>query len=548
MSPWWWLLEILFVPLVLLGIYDYFQPRHSILRNYPLAGRMRFLLEGMGPELHQYLVENDTDGRPFDRDTRSVIYERAKNVGDKKPFGTEHDVYDAGYSWLNHSIAPRPMAADPEADLRVIVGGEQCSQPYSASVLNISAMSFGALGQAAVRAMNQGALAGGFAHDTGEGGLSKYHKEAGGDLIWQIGTGYFGCRDANGDFDPEAFRATSTLPQVKMIEIKVSQGAKPGHGGILPAAKVTAEIAEARLVPQGKDVFSPTYHKAFSTPLEMVGLHRPAPRAQRRQAGRLQDLHRRPAGVHGDHQGDDPDRHLRRLHRRRRRRGRHGRGAAGVLRLPRSAPERGPCSSSRTPSSAPASGTASRSAPAARWSRPPRWRASMALGADWCNSARAFMFAVGCIQSQRCHTNKCPVGVTTQDAKLQRALIVPDKAERVHNYHRNTVHALAEMIAAMGLDHTSELSPYHAVRRVSQFQALALEEIYDFVQAGSVPRRHRERALPRLLGPGVRRVLPTLVCRGAGITRLSGAGLDRWVEKHVDDAADRTALPGVPMR
>ena len=268
-SPWWLLAEIVFVPLVLLGIYDYFQPKHSILRNYPLAGRMRFLLEGMGPELHQYLVENDTDGRPFDRDTRSVIYQRAKNVADKKPFGTERDVYDAGYSWLNHSISPRPMVADPEADLRVIIGGPQCTQPYSASVLNISAMSFGALGEAAVRAMNQGAKAGGFAHDTGEGGLSKYHAEAGGDLIWQIGTGYFGCRDANGDFDPEAFQRNATLPQVKMIEIKVSQGAKPGHGGILPAAKVTAEIAEARLVPQGQDVFSPTYHKAFSTPLEL---------------------------------------------------------------------------------------------------------------------------------------------------------------------------------------------------------------------------------------------------------------------------------------
>ena len=224
----------------------------------------------MGPELHQYLVENDTDGRPFDRDTRSVIYERAKNVGDKKPFGTELDVYDAGYSWMNHSIAPRPMAADPEQDLRVTVGGEQCTQPYSASVLNISAMSFGALGKSAVRAMNHGALAGNFAHDTGEGGLSRYHHEAGGDLIWQIGTGYFGCRDANGDFDPEMFRENATLPQVKMIEIKLSQGAKPGHGGILPAAKVTAEIAEARLVPQGQDVFSPTYHKAFSTPLEMT--------------------------------------------------------------------------------------------------------------------------------------------------------------------------------------------------------------------------------------------------------------------------------------
>ena len=341
-SPWWLLAEIVLVPLVLLGIYDYFQPKHSILRNYPLAGRMRFLMEGMGPELHQYLVENDTDGRPFDRDTRSVIYQRAKNVADKKPFGTERDVYDSGYSWLTHSISPRPMVADPEADLRVIIGGPQCTQPYSASVLNISAMSFGALGEAAVRAMNQGAKAGGFAHDTGEGGLSKYHAEAGGDLIWQIGTGYFGCRDANGDFDPEAFQRNATLPQVKMIEIKVSQGAKPGHGGILPAAKVTAEIAEARLVPQGQDVFSPTYHKAFSTPLELCAFI-----AQLRELSGGKPVGFKlcvgdPREFGGDRQGDAAERHLRRLHRRRRWRGRHGCGAVGVLRLPGRSPQRGP--------------------------------------------------------------------------------------------------------------------------------------------------------------------------------------------------------------
>ena len=483
-SPWWWLLEIAFVPLALLGIYDYFQHRHSILRNYPLAGRMRFLLEGMGPELHQYLVENDTDGRPFDRDTRSVIYERAKNVGDKKPFGTEHDVYGAGYSWLNHSIAPRPMIANPEADLRVIVGGAQCAQPYSASVLNISAMSFGALGQAAVRAMNQGAKAGGFAHDTGEGGLSRYHKEAGGDLIWQIGTGYFGCRTAEGDFDPEAFRANATLPQVKMIEIKVSQGAKPGHGGILPAAKVTAEIAEARLVPEGRDVFSPTYHKAFSTPLEMTAFISQLRELSGGKPVGFKLCVGRPAGVHGDHQGDDPDRHLRGLRGRRRRRGWNGCRAAGVLRLPGRSLERRPArrpehSRRRRDPDRLKIGASGKMVTASAMAR------SMALGADWCNSARAFMFAVGCIQSQRCHTNRCPVGVTSQDPKLQRALIVPDKAERVHNFHRNTVHALAELIAAMGLDHTNELSPYHAVRRVSQFQALALEEIYELVNRAS---------------------------------------------------------------
>ena len=484
-SPWWLLAEIVLVPLVLLGIYDYFQPKHSILRNYPLAGRLRFLMEGMGPELHQYLVENDTDGRPFDRDTRSVIYQRAKNVADKKPFGTERDVYDSGYSWLTHSISPRPMVADPEADLRVIIGGPQCTQPYSASVLNISAMSFGALGEAAVRAMNQGAKAGGFAHDTGEGGLSKYHAEAGGDLIWQIGTGYFGCRDANGDFDPEAFQRNATLPQVKMIEIKVSQGAKPGHGGILPAAKVTAEIAEARLVPQGQDVFSPTYHKAFSTPLELCAF-----------IARLRELSGgKPVGfklcvgdprefggivkamlqtgIYADFIVVDG-----------------GEGGTGAAPLEFSDSLGAPLNEGllvvqntlvgagiRDLMKIGASGKMVTASAMAR---------AMALGADWCNSARAFMFAVGCIQSQRCHTNRCPVGVTTQDPKLQRALIVPDKAERVHNYHRNTVHALAELIAAMGLDHTSELRPYHAVRRVSEFQALAFEEIYDFVKPGAL--------------------------------------------------------------
>lgn len=483
-SAWWWLLEILFVPLVLLGIYDYFQPRHSILRNYPIAGRMRFLLEGMGPELHQYLVENDTDGRPFDRDTRSVIYERAKAVGDKKPFGTEHDVYEQGYTWLTHSIAPRPMVANPTEDLRVRVGGEQCTRPYDASVLNISAMSFGALGEAAVRAMNRGAKQGNFAHDTGEGGYSRYHRENEGDVIWQIGTGYFGCRDANGDFDPEAFRETASLPAVKMIEIKVSQGAKPGHGGILPAAKVTAEIAEARMVPEAQDVFSPTYHKAFSTPLEMVAFI-----AQLRELSGGKPVGFKicigdpreflgvvkamiQAETYADFIVVDG-----------------GEGGTGAAPLEFSDSLGSPLgegllvvqnglvgSGIRDRFKIGASGKMVTASAMAR---------SMAMGADWCNSARAFMFAVGCIQSQRCHTNRCPVGVTTQDAKLQRALIVPDKAERVYNYHRNTVHALAEMIAAMGLDHTAELQPHHVVRRVTQFQALALTEIYDFVKPGA---------------------------------------------------------------
>ena len=269
-SPWWWLAEIVLVPLVLVGLWDFTQKRHSILRNYPIIGHFRFLLEDMGPELHQYLVEDNTSGRPFDRDTRSIIYRRAKNVADTKPFGTEQDVYAEGYTYLKHSIVTRPVAEDPVRDLRITVGGPACTQPYSLSVFNISAMSFGALGGNAVHAMNTGAKLGNFAHDTGEGGISRYHRAGGGDLIWQIGTGYFGCRKQDGTFDPELFRKNAGDAQVKMIEIKLSQGAKPGHGGILPGPKVTEEIAEARLVEVGKSVFSPTSHTAFSTPLELV--------------------------------------------------------------------------------------------------------------------------------------------------------------------------------------------------------------------------------------------------------------------------------------
>ncbi len=252
------------------GCVDITQKKHSITRNYPIVGHLRFILEDMGPELHQYLVENNTDGAPFNRDQRSIIYERAKGVTDTKPFGTEQNVYAEGYTFLKHSIATRPVAEDPVRDLRITVGGADCTQPYSLSVLNISAMSFGALGGNAVLAMNTGAKMGNFAHDTGEGGISRYHRGGGGDLIWQIGTGYFGCRSKEtGGFDADLFAKNAVDPQIKMIEIKMSQGAKPGHGGILPGAKVTEEIAEARLVEVGKTVFSPTYHQAFSTPLEM---------------------------------------------------------------------------------------------------------------------------------------------------------------------------------------------------------------------------------------------------------------------------------------
>ena len=433
----WWL-AIIPAALVILGLWDLIQTKHSIRRNYPIVGRLRYLLEDAGPELHQYLIENDTDARPFARDTRSLIYQRAKNVPDEKPFGTEQNVYAEGYTFLLHSVAPVPVPDDPEQSMRVTIGGPDCKHPYSSSVLNISAMSFGALGRSAILSMNSGAQMGGFAHDTGEGGLSKYHLEPGGDLIWQIGTGYFGCRTTDGEFDPALFEKNAAHSQVKMIEIKISQGAKPGHGGILPGAKVTEEIAEARLVPAGQDVFSPTYHKAFSTPLELMAF-----------ITQLRDLSGgKPVGfkicignpiefmaiVKAMLETDTtPDFIVVDG-------GEGGTGAAplefsdslgvplieGLMLVQNTLVGAG----LRDRIKLGASGklvTASAMAKA------------MALGADWCNSARGFMFAVGCIQSQRCHTNKCPVGVTTQNTRLQRAIVVPDKAQRVHQFHKNTV-------------------------------------------------------------------------------------------------------------
>ncbi len=262
----WWPL-IIFMPLALLGLYDYSQAKHSLLRNYPIMGRMRFFLEALGPPIHQYFIESNQDGKPFNRDWRTLMYQRAKGIEAKKPFGTEMDVYKTNYEWLNHSLTPRPIS---EEEPRVTIGGPQCSKPYSASVFNISAMSFGSLGPNAVLALNTGAKRGNFYHCTGEGGISKYHRQPGGDLNWQIGSGYFGCRKEDGNFDPDLFAEQTQDDQVKMVEIKLSQGAKPGHGGILPGAKVTAEIAEARKVPIGTTCESPAYHKEFSTPIGLL--------------------------------------------------------------------------------------------------------------------------------------------------------------------------------------------------------------------------------------------------------------------------------------
>ena len=470
------------VPLLLIGIRDKLQKKHSILRNYPIIGHLRFIFESIRPEMMQYFVETDTDGRPFNRNERTVVYERSKSVLDDKPFGTELDAYSTEYEWLNHSIAPSEKATEP---FRVDIGGPECSKPYSASIYNISAMSFGALSGHAIMALNKGAKKGGFFHDTGEGSISPYHRKYGGDLVWELGSGYFGCRTSDGNFDPVRFAEQAVEDQVKMIEIKVSQGAKAGHGGVLPAAKISKEIAETRGIPEGEDCISPAYHKAFSTPIELMHFIAQLREKSGGKPAGFKLCIGRPSEFMGickammeteiypdfivvdggeggtgagpieflDHMGTPLTEGLLFTHN-----VLVGCGLRDRIKLG--------CSAKIVT----AFGIASR----------------MAIGADWCNSARGFMFAVGCIQAQRCHTNTCPVGVATQDPKRQRGLVVPDKAERVYNFHANTLDALAQVVAAAGLDHPNQFKPLHITRRVSPTSVLSFEDIYDFLEPGEL--------------------------------------------------------------
>lgn len=469
-------------PLTLLGVWNVLQSSHSVLRNYPVLAHIRFLLELIRPELRQYFFESNQDGRPFSREKRSLVYQRAKNQEGVLPFGTELDVNAEDYSWVNHSIATQPTT---EAPLRVTVGGPDCTQPYDASLYNISAMSFGSLSANAIRALNKGAQKGGFAHDTGEGAISRHHREFGGDLIWEIGTGYFGCRTADGGFDPEKFVAQAKNDQVKMIEIKLSQGAKPGHGGILPGAKVTPEIAESRGVPEGTDCISPASHSVFSTPIEMMNFI-----AQLRELSDGKPIgfklcigHRWEFmalckamietritpdfivvdGAEGG-TGAAPLEFSNRLGTPLRQ-GLHfvhnalvGAGLRDKIKI----------------------GASGKLITAFELT------AALCLGADWCNSARGFMFSVGCIQSQSCHTNRCPVGVATQDPQRQRALVVPDKAERVYQFHKNTLKALADFTAAAGLGHPTALRPQHFYLRDGHQSVLPANEALVWLAPGSL--------------------------------------------------------------
>jgi glutamate synthase domain-containing protein 2 len=455
-----WVLLAL-VPLAGLGCWDVLQTRHSILRNYPVIGHLRWLFEGIRPEIRQYLVESDDDAVPFSREQRALVYQRAKGEPDKLAFGTQLNVYADGFAWLNHSLAP---VAVPDADFRVTVGGPQCRRPYDASLLNISAMSFGALSGNAIQALNKGARMGGFAHDTGEGAISRHHRLHGGDLIWEIGSGYFGCRRDDGGFDPDRFAERAAEEQVRMIEIKLSQGAKPGHGGVLPAAKISPEIAEARGIDMGRDCVSPAAHSAFSTPVELIGF-----------IDRLRDLSGgKPVGFklcigHPSEflgivkamleTGSAPDFIVI-----------DGKeGGTGAAPLEFSNRLGTPLVEGLTFAQAALVGAGLRGqvrlAASGKLISAFDMASVMALGADWCNAARAFMFAVGCIQARQCHTNCCPVGVATQDPIRQRALAVDDKAMRVARFHAGTMKALAELTAATGLSHPEQLNSGHLMIR-----------------------------------------------------------------------------------
>jgi glutamate synthase domain-containing protein 2 len=482
-SVWGWLLVAIPGLLVLLGIRDLLQSQHSVLRNYPVIGHIRWLVEMIRPEIRQYLLEGETEATPFSRAQRSLVYRRAKEDPSDHPFGTLTDVYAPDYEFIQHSLMPA-ATPDPKS-FRITIGNDQCARPYSASIFNISAMSFGSLSANAIRALNKGAAMGGFYHDTGEGGISPYHREHGGDIVWEIASGYFGCRTEDGRFDPAKFEAQAASPQVRMIEVKLSQGAKPGHGGILPGRKVTAEIAATRGVPIGEDCVSPAHHSAFSTPLEMMAflqqlrllsggkpvgfklcIGQPwefmAIVKAMLESGIVPDFIVVDGGEGGtgaapvefsDHVGTPMREGLLFVHNTL-----VGAGLRDRIRI----------------------GAAGRLISAFDIA------AVIAIGADWVNAARGLLFALGCIQSLSCHTNRCPTGVATQNPARGRALVVPDKAERVHRFHDRTVSALADMLAAAGLSHPDALQPHHVVHRLSSTEIRQFDQAHHFLKEGEL--------------------------------------------------------------
>ncbi len=475
-APGWIALAAVLAVPALVGMYDLLQRRHSVLRNYPVIGHLRFAMEAIRPELQQYFIERNYDGRPYDRDTRTAIYERAKGLKDEQAYGTERDVAEPGYEWLLHSTAPLDP---PEEPPRVRIGGPDCTKPYDMALLNVSGMSFGALSGNAITALNRGAAAGGFAHDTGEGGLTEHHLH-GGDLVWEIGTGYFGARTKDGDFDEAQFREKAAHDQVKLVSLKLSQGAKPGIGGVLPGPKVTAEIAQARDVPEGQTCVSPPGHRTFSTPRELIRfiahlreLADGKPTGFKLCVGARHELlaickamveegtapdfiivdgseggtGAAPA-EYEDHMGTPLTEGLIMVHN-----ALVGTGLRDRIRIG-------------------ASGKVATGSDIVK---------RLAQGADYTNAARAMMMATGCIMSQRCHTNRCPVGVATQDPKRARALDVEDKSLRVTRYQRATVAEAQRMLGSMGLRDPGAVTPHNLMRRVDHITSRSYAELYEWL-------------------------------------------------------------------
>lgn len=475
-----WVLYLALLPVLALGWYDMFQNRHAIMRNFPLLGRGRYLMEDLRPKMYQYFVESDIDGRPFSRTQRSVVYQRAKKELDTAAFGTQLNVYEEGYEWMSHSIAsldPHSLPAHP----RILIGGEQCKKPYNASILNVSAMSFGSLSTNAVLALNGGAKIGGFAHNTGEGGISPHHLQEGGDLIYQIGTGYFGSRTKDGKFSPEAFAEKAAIEQVKMIELKLSQGAKPGHGGILPAKKNTPEIAKIRGVEPGTKIVSPPFHTAFNSPTELLHLI-----AQMRELSGGKPIGFKlcvgsqfeflaickamlKTGITPDFITVDG-----------------GEGGTGAAPLEFSDSVGMPFKEGLTFVHDALVGFGLRSkirilASGKILTAFQLFRA-LAMGADACNSARAMMMALGCIQALECNKNICPTGVATQDPELVKGLVVADKKVRVANYHAETLECFVELMAASGINKLEQINRSCIKRRVSMKQVCRYDEIYPYIE------------------------------------------------------------------
>ena len=484
----WWTLVVV-GPLIALGLHDVLQTEHALLRVFPIVGHGRYLMEELRPEIQQYFVESNIDGMPFSREMRSAIYQRAKGEIDTLPFGTQRDVDRDGFEWMSHSMAPKPaLEADPGVD----IGTATCTLPYRAAHLNVSAMSFGSLSANAILALNAGAKSGGFYHNTGEGGLSPYHLKPGGDLVWQIGTGYFGCRDRDGGFDPDLFVEGARRDAVRMIEIKISQGAKPAHGGILPAAKLSREIAQIRGVPMDQDVISPPAHQMFSTPrglLEFIARLRELSGGKPvgfklcvGHKGEFLGICKAmvATGIHPDFITVD---------------GTEGGTGAAPVELSNSVgmPLRQGLWFVHNALRGVGVRDRVRVIAAGKIATGFHLFRMIALGADLCNAARAMMFALGCIQARRCNRNTCPVGVATQDPARTVGLVPVDKAPRVARYQAATVKAFLELVAAAGLDSPRDIRPFHVYRRVSGPDVQNFSELYPrmpegfLIGAGAIP-------------------------------------------------------------